>query len=140
MAALFIFPFFGPAWGIPINTTIVVPPDASNHGDRDLLCTPPKWTDIAIFFLGNYVAHAATIVTSPGESTLSVAIATIYALLFPVTGVVRGVKAIMSRAILGNTDLEKAARAGALYVVKRGRSKDCEYLLPSSILICCSYQ
>jgi hypothetical protein len=137
MAALFIFPFFGPAWGIPINTTIVVPPDASNHGDRDLLCTPPKWTDIAIFFLGNYVAHAATIVTSPGESTLSVAIATIYALLFPVTGVVRGVKAIMSLAILGNTDLEKAARAGALYVVKRGRSKDCECLLPSSILICC---
>jgi hypothetical protein len=90
-----------------------VPPDASNHGDRDLLCTPPKWTDIAVFFLGNYLAHAATIVTSPGESPLSVAVATVYALLFPIAGVVRGLNAIMSLAIWGKNDLKKAARAGA---------------------------
>ncbi|KAI9781970.1 MAG: hypothetical protein M1839_005563 [Geoglossum umbratile] len=101
------------------NSTIVVPPKASNHGDPNLLCLPAAWTDIVVFLLGNYVAHAATIKTLPGESPIGVMIAAVAALLFPMAGAVRGLDAIMSFAILGANDLEKAARAQALCMVKK---------------------
>jgi hypothetical protein len=52
----------------PSNNTISLPEGFTNHDDPNLLCMPPSWTDLAIFFLGNYVAHAATVVSRPGES------------------------------------------------------------------------
>jgi hypothetical protein len=42
------------------------------------------------------------------------------ALLFPAAGAFRGILGILSWAMFGNTDLEKAARAGALCMVVRG--------------------
>ncbi|KAH7176197.1 hypothetical protein EDB81DRAFT_897304 [Dactylonectria macrodidyma] len=123
ISGLLIFSSFSPIWGAAINTTVILPPDTSNHGNPDLLCRPPKWVDITIFFLGNYVAHVGTIVTNPGESTTSVIFASIFALLFPVTGVVRGVNAIKSMAIFGKNDLERAARSGALYMVTYGAGR-----------------
>jgi hypothetical protein len=106
------------------NTTVIISPGDSNHGDPGLLCRPSSWIDIAIFFLGNYFAHAATIITLPGESTISVAIASLAALLFPITGMVRGVRAIRRFSILGKNDLEVAARAGALCTIVRSSSPD----------------
>jgi len=50
------------------NGTVTLPPGATNHGNPNLLCLPTKWTDIAIFILGNYVAHATTVVLPPGNS------------------------------------------------------------------------
>jgi hypothetical protein len=44
-----------------INVTLSLPPGTSNHGDPNLICTPVSWIDIITFFLGNYVAHAATV-------------------------------------------------------------------------------
>jgi hypothetical protein len=99
------------------NTTAEIHFGDSNHKDPNLLCKPTKWTDIVVFFLGNYIAHAATIMTLPGESSFSVAIATVEALLFPVTGMLRGVRIIRRLPILGRNQLEIAARAGALYMV-----------------------
>ncbi len=65
------------------NITITVPIGTTNHSDPRLLCTPTKWTDIVVFFLGNYVAHAATVKSLPGEPMLSVLFAGSAALLFP---------------------------------------------------------
>jgi hypothetical protein len=75
-----------------------------------------------IFYLGNYGAHAATLVTYPGESPIYDFAAIIYALFFPNTGIVRGLNAIFRHANFSwgeRTDLRAATRAGALCMVVR---------------------
>lgn len=47
------------------NMTILAPQETSDHGDPRILCTPTRTTDVASFFLGNYVAHAATVKALP---------------------------------------------------------------------------
>ncbi|RDL40891.1 uncharacterized protein BP5553_00870 [Venustampulla echinocandica] len=101
------------------NYTIAVPDGTTNHGDPDLLCMPPSWTDIFIFYAANYFAHAATVISRPGETTINSAVTIVSALLFPISGVVRGVSAIVSLAKFAKTDLETAARSGALCMVVR---------------------
>jgi len=55
--------------GSPFNDTacLVNIPGYTHHGKCNLLCAPATWFDILIFFLGNYVAHAATVVSLPGQ-------------------------------------------------------------------------
>ena len=102
------------------NITITVPKGSRLQGSNlQVLCTPSKWTDVAKFLLANYVVHAATVKSVPGESFISVLKSIICSLLFPVSGVERGVNAIYQRAILAKTPLEAAARAGALCMVVR---------------------
>ena len=100
--------------------TITVPKGTRLQGsDLQIVCTPSKWTDVATFLLANYVAHAATLKSLPGESTLSVLRNFVCSLLFPISGVRRGVSAIYQRAIFAKTPLEAAAKAGALCIVVR---------------------
>lgn len=101
------------------NTTITVPGETSDHGDPNLLCTPTKWTDIVIFYLGNYFAHAATVIALPGESAGSMGVTAFLALLFPTSGVIRGVSAILACAKNGKTALETAQRSQALCMLAR---------------------
>ena len=101
------------------NITVTVPEGTQSHGNPNLLCTPARWTDIAVFFLANYVAHAATIKSVPGEPALITLRVLVSALCLPVSGVMRGVKAIKQRAVFSSTPLETAAKAGALCVVVR---------------------
>ena len=98
---------------------ITLPAGASDHGNPNLLCLPAKWSDILIFFLGNYVAHAATLRSLPGASIYETAVRTYGALIFPVSGIAVGMGGILSLANLAKTDLEVAARAGALCKVVR---------------------
>lgn len=100
-------------------SNITLPTGTSNHGDPDLLCLPTKWTDVIIFFLGNYLAHAATLRSVPGRSMYQSFFAMLKALFFPVSGVILGVRGITSFASLAKTDLQVAARAGALCKVIR---------------------
>jgi hypothetical protein len=51
-----------------MTSSVAIPPNAQNHGDSNLICLPPIWTDYFIFFATNYFAHAATLVSQPGES------------------------------------------------------------------------
>ncbi|KAF2671730.1 hypothetical protein BT63DRAFT_476594 [Microthyrium microscopicum] len=90
-----------------------------NHGDPNLQCVPTRWSDVIIFFLGNYIAHAATVVQYPGSAPIVSIQNVFYALLFPVTGTTRGLKSIASCAVfyMHKSDLECAARAGALVKV-----------------------
>jgi hypothetical protein len=101
------------------NITLTVPDGATNHGNLNLLCTPTTASDIIIFYLGNYVAHAATVVTLPGEKQRGVLVTIILSLLFPLSGIMRGLDAIVYHAKHGKNDLQKAARAGALCMVIR---------------------
>jgi hypothetical protein len=101
------------------NITVEVPDGTTNHGNPHLLCTPTQWTDVAMFFLLNYFAHAFTVISFPGESVREKIKICLTALLFPIAGVVRGMNSIVRLAFLGRNELEKAARSGALCMVVR---------------------
>ncbi|KAF2802233.1 uncharacterized protein BDZ99DRAFT_454978 [Mytilinidion resinicola] len=104
------------------NFTVLLPPGTTNHGNPELLCTPPGWTDIATFYVGNYLTHALTVVHMPGEETPSWIINALASLLFPPFGLYRGLRAIWTKAVFAKGDLQKAARSGALCMVVRSSS------------------
>lgn len=105
------------------NITITVPEGTTNHGDPDILCVPSKWTDILIFYAVNYFAHAVTVKSLPGEKLEETAYYIAMALIYPYSGLLRGIEAITRRAAWcrGN-ELQQAARAGALCVVVRDKT------------------
>jgi hypothetical protein len=96
------------------TASIILPPGTTNHGDPNLLCLPATWSDVLSFFAGNYIAHAATVLSIPGQPAFVACLRIISALLFPVSGIRRGILAIFSGAKLAATDLRMAARARAL--------------------------
>ncbi|OCL10122.1 hypothetical protein AOQ84DRAFT_402594 [Glonium stellatum] len=103
-----------------INITVTVPAGSSNHGLSSYVCVPTKWYDVIVFFGANFFAHAATIRTLPGERPKEVAFTVILALLFPFSGISRGVEAIVRHASWPPcSGLRCAARAGALCIVTR---------------------
>jgi hypothetical protein len=114
--------FFPVAKGLPLlqNITIPLPNGSSDHENPGLLCTPTKWSDIIIFYPANYAAHAATTRSLPGEKTRGIIMVVLIALFFPAAGAFRGILGITSLAIWAKTDLEMAAKAGALFMVVRG--------------------
>lgn len=95
---------------------------ATNHSSNSIFCiVPSPWFGVTIFYLGNYASHAATVITYPGEAPFNVVLAIIFALFFPTSGIIRGLGAICRRANHEKTDLQVAARAGALcHVVRTG--------------------
>lgn len=101
------------------NNTVTVPSGIRNHGDPKILCLPSKWTNIITFFLTNFVTHAATVKSVPGEPPLSAALSIAFALLFPASGVVRALRAIYQYPVFANTALSTALRARALCMVVR---------------------
>ncbi|KAF7597203.1 hypothetical protein BBP40_009543 [Aspergillus hancockii] len=106
------------------NITLTVPQGTRifNHSDPSLVCRSTRWTDIGAFFLGNYVAHAATVKSRPGELLVTSLFAQCLALIFPTVGVGRGIEAMTAWTAWYNFRkrlLYAAARAGALCMVIR---------------------
>src|SRR6187549_2753147 len=56
--------------------------------DCNLLCRPARWTDVIVFYLANYVTHAATVISRPGERPGLVVLGILTAILFPGGGIV----------------------------------------------------
>ena len=98
------------------------------NSTRSVCCRPSKWTDILIFYTSNYFAHAATTRTQPGQSTWNSLLIPVIALLFPMSGALRGIRAIASRATFADTELQTAARAGALCMVVKVPKSNMEEL------------
>jgi hypothetical protein len=101
------------------NITVSLPPGYSQHGDPHLLCKPAQWYEILAFFLTNYVAHAATVITSPGQHWTETLEISWLALLVPVSGIARAVSAVSEHSALEKAPIQQAARAGALCMVGR---------------------
>ena len=102
------------------NFTIEVPYGTTNHGEPNALCTPATFIDIASFFLFNYVAHGATVVSYPGEPASHSLINVATAIFFPTFGVIRALNFIVRRPLLtAKNDLQLAARSGALCMLAR---------------------
>lgn len=103
-----------------MNFTVTLPPNAQNHGDPSLICLPPLWTDYIVFFATNYFAHAATLISHPGESFWETLISTANALFIPGSGALRAfrflvlyISPLLSRSGSEHGgDPEQAARAG----------------------------
>jgi hypothetical protein len=106
-----------------VNITISVPNGTVTHDDGHVLCVyGSSWRAslyIATFFAANYAAHAATIKSNPGDKTPVTVCNIILALLFPVSGLMRAINAIVRFGRRGKSDVEKAGRAGALCMVVR---------------------
>jgi hypothetical protein len=102
-----------------MNITLTVPDGTTNHGNPNLLCTPPYWYDFVLFYFANYIAHAATVISSPGPGSWSTVYVVIIALLIPVSGVIRAVSNIRRHACTEAHPLRRAARARALCMVVR---------------------
>ena len=111
--------FLGVAASRPTqNVTLQVPYGTTDHGDPDSLCIPPTWIDIASFILFNYIAHGATVVSNPGDSSTFGDV--VIAILLPITGIKRALNSIFRHPRLtAKNDLEVAARSGALCMLIR---------------------
>jgi hypothetical protein len=110
----------------PLPSPKMPPYQNKSFGDENAKrsCAPISWTSIAVFYVANYVAHAATIHTVPGEATNSIMRSVLSALFFPTAGIARGLNAIFRCAmykIMTESELQGAARAGALCMVIRSQ-------------------
>ncbi|KAM7196255.1 hypothetical protein V8F20_007095 [Naviculisporaceae sp. PSN 640] len=94
-------------------------PGYTHHGACDLFCKEASWTDVAVFFFGNYVVHAATVISNPGQPIMTSIATVIIAILFPGSGMFKALSAIYSQAVFAPMELQQAARAGALCVVRK---------------------
>ena len=102
-----------------MNITLQVPVNTTVFDENHELCLPTQWYDVVLFLLGNYVAHAFTVVSKPGEPYQDYWLRTFVALLFPHTGLEDGLKAIYRHACFVGDPLQTAGRAGALVMVVR---------------------
>lgn len=100
-----------------VNITFTLPDGSSNHGNPNLLCIPPSWSDYLLFFFSNYVAHAATVITFPGQGRIETVFVILSALFLPGSGIMRALRAIRARSGFEPDLLRRAARAGALCMV-----------------------
>ena len=93
----------------------------------DVCCRPAHWTDVAKFFLANYLTHAFTVVATPGALDTDTFFFMLWALFMPFAGVSRAFGVIALCAYWSKDDLHKAHKAGALYtLVKVTRDTDGE--------------
>lgn len=96
------------------------PPNIPGFFYRDnctLICQNSTSADVLVFYLGNYFAHAGTILTKPGQSLLTTVLTIINGIVLPGAGMLRGLDAILSFPKRGKTNLQVAARAGALCAI-----------------------
>jgi hypothetical protein len=107
-----IFFLFRPAQTLP---TPLEPRD-------QLICSPATWQTIVAFYLLNYGTHAMTVKGVPGDTLFKSVGRIVSALLLPFSGVWRGCSSIASGRLRGETDLQHAARAGALCMLTRNEN------------------
>lgn len=84
----------------------------------DLVCRPVYWVDIIRFLLFNYVLHAATVLSSPGDRIALQVTNRVVAMFVPLFGTARALAAIYRFARGESKPLEVALRARALCMIK----------------------
>ncbi|KAJ9196311.1 hypothetical protein DTO164E3_6367 [Paecilomyces variotii] len=106
---------------LPRDVTITVPDGITYSAAKHLLCVPTSWSDVASFFLGNYLSHAATVVSFPGESKYVLIMNMALAIVFPAMGAARGLVAIVRHAATISDPVQQALRSRALCMVVRSQ-------------------
>lgn len=95
------------------NETIV------HRDDSEVICTRSNWFDVLWFFFTNYLMHALSVRSLPGENFCTSVAFKLCCLLVPYTGLRRGLCLISRANTLAGNDLQAAARANALCMVVR---------------------
>jgi hypothetical protein len=103
------------------DNTITLPPGVTYNPDTNVWCTPTTWTDVASFFLGNYLSHAATVISFPGEPVSITIVNMVLAIFFPSSGAGRGVLAMVRHAAFYKDPVQQALRSRALCMVVRSQ-------------------
>ena len=85
-----------------------------------VVCTPTRWYDIVWFYFANYLLHALSVRSLPGENLFSIIVFKLSCLLIPYTGLRRGLCLIARAGNLTKNDFQAATRANALCMVVRG--------------------
>ncbi|KAF8248685.1 hypothetical protein K440DRAFT_660728 [Wilcoxina mikolae CBS 423.85] len=80
-------------------------------------CRSADWMDVVKFFVANYLTHAFTVITHPGDLNRDSVVFMIWSLFTPFAGVARAVMVIAQYARGAKDDLSMAHRAGALYTL-----------------------
>lgn len=126
LIALLCLSTHGWAWPSPSdgksNGTITNESDGSQ-----VWCQPTNWYDILWFIFANFILHALSVRSLPGERSLTSTVFKFCCFLTPFTGVRRGLCLILRSSNLAGNDLQSAARANALCMVIRSpewRPKD----------------
>lgn len=83
------------------------------------VCTDANWDEVLLFLLVNYLAHAATAVSFPGESKWELNVRRLDSLLVPYIGLMYALRKIQWFLILEKDPLKRACRAEALCQVVR---------------------
>ena len=96
------------------NSTITV-----DKNDPRLYCEKSSWYDVCWFVFSNYVLHALSVRSLPGENNYSTTAFKLCCLLIPYTGLRRGLCLISRASNLAGNDLQSAARANALCMIIR---------------------
>ena len=84
---------------------------------EQVVCRKATISDVLTVFLINYLAHAITVLISPGSSHIGAGDAAWWSLLVPYKGIYAALRIIAKQACLGRDALERAHRAGALCCV-----------------------
>ncbi|KAL8716203.1 MAG: hypothetical protein Q9220_000108 [cf. Caloplaca sp. 1 TL-2023] len=111
---------------LPSHATPAISPRSKDNGTitheadgSQVWCQPTHWYDILWFFFANFILHALSVRSLPGENAFSSTVFKFCCLLIPYTGVRRGLCLIYRAGNLANNDLQAAARANALCMVIR---------------------
>jgi hypothetical protein len=121
---------------------------------EQLVCRKATITDVLTVFLINYLAHAITVLISPGSSHIGAGDAALWSLLVPYKGIYAALRIIAKQACFGRDALERAHRAGALccvYKVTRDKLGNRAYSYdnnlqsmsfhgPAGLIELCSYR
>lgn len=92
---------------------------AADGGDPKVHCEPSTWYDICWFIFANYILHALSVRSLPGENAYSSFVIRMGSLFIPFTGLRRGLSLITRANAATENDLQAAARARALCMVIR---------------------
>lgn len=88
------------------------------HMDSEqLVCRKATITDVLTVFFINYLAHAITVLISPGSSHIGAGDAALWSLLVPYKGIYAALRIIAKQACFSRDALKRAHRAGALCCV-----------------------
>lgn len=114
LLSILLFSFYTRA--APIAKRVI-----SQIGDTGVFCNlNPGWSDVATFFLTNYLIHIFTVKSDPGNGDFYTYLFAGLSVIFPYAGVLRACRKIEQAAVLDKKgQLDWAARAGALCVVAR---------------------
>ncbi|KAL9008735.1 MAG: hypothetical protein Q9173_006168 [Seirophora scorigena] len=114
---------------LAVNTQAGASPNPSHHKRNKTItnesdgtqvwCEPTQWYDILWFIFANFILHAQSVRSMPGERSLTSTVFKFCCFLIPFTGVTRGLCLILRSSNFAGNDLQAAARANALCMVVR---------------------